>query len=54
MQEVGMLDLGEASVEEEGHAVKLQSDDDDEISVEGIPSSIIQSLIRVVGIDIFR
>ena len=52
MLEEGMLDLGEASIEEEGEAVKLAGDGDD-YRTEGLPDEIIQSLIRVVGLDMF-
>lgn len=56
MQEGGIVDLGVASVEEEGSAMALQTNEDNEtgLHVEGLPDSIVQSLVRVVGLEMFR
>lgn len=56
MQEGGIVDLGVASVEEEGSAMALQSSEENEsgLHVEGLPDSVVQSLVRVVGLEMFR
>lgn len=52
MKEEGMIDLGTASNQEEGSAMQLV--EGDQLSVEGLPDAVLQSLIRVVGVDMFR
>lgn len=55
MKAEGMIDLGNASNQEEGSAIQLiASEDGDQISVEGLPDAVLQSLIRVVGLEMFR
>lgn len=56
MQEGGIVDLGVASVAEEGSAMALQTNEENEtgLHVEGLPDSIVQSLVRVVGLEMFR
>jgi hypothetical protein len=56
MQEGEIVDLGVASVEEEGSAMTLQANDETEsgLRVEGLPDGVLQSLIRVVGLEMFR
>lgn len=56
MEEGDIVDLGVASVEEEGSAMALVANEDSEhgLRVEGLPDQVLQSLIRVVGIDMFR
>lgn len=56
MEEGGIVDLGVASVEEEGSAVALRNSEENEtgLHVEGLPDSVVQSLVRVVGLEMFR
>lgn len=56
MQEGGIVDLGVASVEEEGSAMALQASEENDLGlhVEGLPDSVVQSLVRVVGLEMFR
>lgn len=56
MQEGGIVDLGVASVEEEGSAMALRNNEENEtgLHVEGLPDSVVQSLVRVVGLEMFR
>lgn len=56
MLEGGIVDLGVASVEEEGCAMAIQSSEENEsgLHVDGLPDSVVQSLVRVVGLEMFR
>ena len=54
----GMEDLGVANNDEEGKAIRILSMDEggdgEKLTVTGIPDEVIQSLIRVVGLELFR
>lgn len=52
MHEAGMTDLGPASVQEEGLAMRMNEDDD--TASTGVPEEVLQSLRRIVGQDLFR
>ena len=53
-----MEDLGVANNDEEGKAIRILSVDEggdgEKLTVTGIPDEVIQSLIRVVGLELFR